>query len=85
MDKIINKYSNSVLKNLNKDNINNIIFFLKKENCNYIEDLLEDYLDLFIIDYQEFVEKYNELNKKYDNNYLYLVSKNMDLLEEFFM
>ena len=38
MDKIINKYSNSVLKNLNKDNINNIIFFLKKENCalNYL-------------------------------------------------
>lgn len=85
MDDIINKYSNSVIKNLDKDNITNIILFLKQENCDYIEDLLEDYLDLFTIKYEDFVSKYKELNKKYGNKYLELASDDMNLLEEFFM
>ena len=85
MDDILNKYSNSVIKNLDKDNITSIILFLKDENCEYIEDLLEDYLDLFTISYEEFVSKYKELNKKYDNKYLELASVDMNLLEEFFM
>ena len=85
MNEIIGKYSSSVIKNLNKDNMVKILMFLKRENCNYIEDLLEDYLDLFTIEYEVFVNKYRELNNKYDNKYLELVSEDMDLLEEFFM
>lgn len=85
MEEIIEKYSSSVIKNLDRNNIDKIIVFLKKENCNYIEDILEDYLDLFTIEYEIFVNKYNELNKKYNNKYLELVSNDMNLLEEFFM
>ncbi len=85
MNEIIEKYSSSVIKNLNKDNMVKILMFLKRENCNYIEDLLEDYLDLFTIEYEVFVNKYRELNNKYDDKYLELVSEDMDLLEEFFM
>lgn len=84
MEEIIEKYASSVLKNLNRENMNKIIKFLEDNNCNYIEDIISDYLDLFTIAYEEFVSKYNELNKKYNNNFLIMASQDMNLLEEFF-
>ena len=84
MNNIIEKYSESVLKNLDKDNFNNILIFLINEKCNFVEDIVEDYLDVFTIDYNEFIIKYNYLNEKYNNCYLELVSKDLNLLEEFF-
>ena len=84
MDEIIEKYSISALNNLNADNVSKIISFLKKENCDYIEDILEDYLDLFTIEYETFINKYKKLNEKY-NNLLELAKEDMNILEEFFI
>jgi len=84
MQEIIEKYSNTTLSNLNNDNMLKIIKFLEQEKCDYIEDLLEDYLDLFTIEYEVFVDKYNKLNSRYDNNLLPLASEDMNILEEFF-
>lgn len=84
MSEIIEKYSKSVITNLNNENIFKIGNFLEKENCNFIEDILEEYLDIFTIDYEVFVKKYNELNKKYNNNLLNEISNDMNLLEKFF-
>ncbi|MBQ4634576.1 MAG: hypothetical protein IJB71_04435 [Bacilli bacterium] len=84
MEEIFEKYSNSVIKNLDKDNFRKILIFLENENCDYLEDLIEDYLDLFTIDYEIFVTKYKELNQKYNNKFLELASEDMNMLEEFF-
>ena len=84
MEEILEKYSNTTLNNLNEDNIKKVIAFLIEKKCDYIEDLLEDYLDLFTIEYDVFVKKYNELDNKYNNNLLELASEDMNILEEFF-
>lgn len=84
MNEIIEKYTNAIIRNLNKDNMLMIIDFLKLKKCDFIEDILEDYLDLFTIEYSEFVNKYNELNKKYNFNLLNEVSLDMNILGEFF-
>ena len=84
MDKILSKYSDSVIKNINKDNMNKIIKLLEYYNCDYIEDIIEDYLDLFIIDYDIFKDKLDKLNNKYNNMFLDLASSDMNLLEEFY-
>ena len=78
------KYEKFVISNLNKENFNNIILFLFKENCNFIEDIISDYLDLFNIPYEEFVKKYNILNKKYDFEFLERACNDMNLFEEFY-
>lgn len=78
------KFVDSVFKDLDKDNFYKIIFFLKEKKCDFIEDVVEDYLDLFIFDYNEFVKKFNILNKKYDGKFLKELSKNMNLFEEFY-
>ena len=81
---IVEKYSNSTIKNINKDNMLKIINFLIVENCNFIEDIIEDYLDLFTIEYNEFISKYNKLNKEYNFNLLVEISKDMNILDDFF-
>ena len=83
-DEILNKFSDSTIKKLDLNNMNKIIIFLNQEKCDYIEDLLEDYLDLFTIEYDEFVNKYQKLNEKYHKEYLRRASQDMNLLEEFF-
>lgn len=85
IDEIMSKFTNSTLKNLNKDNFYKILLFLKKQNCECIDDIVEDYIDIFIIEYEEFVKKYSMLNKKYNGNYLNLVNEDMNYLEEMFM
>ncbi len=84
IDEILDKYSISVLNNLNKENIYKIIAFLEKNDCVCIDDIIEDYLDIFTIEYDTFVDKFEQLNKKYNNKYLNMVSENMSLLEELF-
>ena len=84
MDEIIEKYTNSIIKRLDKENMQKIIKFLQDNHCDYIEDILTDYLDLFTIDYEEFIKKYRILNQKYQNSFLLLASEDMNLLEEFF-
>ena len=81
---MFDKYENDFFKNIDIDNVKRIINFLEENNCNFIDELLEDYLDLFTFDYNEFVDKFNKLNKKYNYNYLELVKDDMNLLEEFY-
>lgn len=83
-DEILTKYEDDVIKNIDKDNMMKIIGFLEEENCSFIDEIVENYLDLFTFNYEEFIFKYNELNKKYSNNYLKAVDQDMNLLEEFY-
>ncbi len=81
----INKYEDSVIKNINKGNINRIASFLSSNGCNYIEELLEDYLDIFTFEYDEFVKKFDKLNDKYNHNLISKIRDDMNILEEFYL
>lgn len=85
LDEILSKYEEDVIRNINKENFQKIIAFLKQKGCDFINELLEDYLDLFCFDYNEFVDKYNKLEKKYNNNLLNEIKADMNILEEFYM
>ena len=80
----IEKYSVGILEHLDSDNVKKIVEFLQLNNCTYIDELLNNYLDLFTFDYEEFKTKFNILNKKYNYNLIEEVKYNMDILEEFF-
>lgn len=81
----LNKYENSVFKSLDKENMQRIIKFLINKNCAYINELLEDYLDIFTFSFSEFEYKFNELNKKYNNNLINAIKDDMNILEEFYL
>ena len=80
----LNKYENSVIKNIDKDNINKIISFLTSKGCDYVEELLEDYLDIFTFEYDEFVIKFNKLDDEYNHNLINEIRDDMNILEEFY-
>lgn len=84
IEEILSKFEKSVVSNLDADNLAKIVEFLKQQKCPCIEEMIEDYLDLFAFDYEEFKEKYDVLNKKYDNLW-YEVSNDMNILEEFYL
>jgi len=84
-DEILNKYEKDVIKNINKENFIKITKFLKKKQCDFIDEIIEDYLDLFSFEYVEFVDKYNKLEEKYGNNLLKEIKDDMNILEEFYM
>ena len=84
LDIDISKFENSVIKNLDKKNITKIVGFLVQHHCDYIEELFEDYLDIFTFDYNDFVNRFNVLNKKYNNNLIEEIREDMNILEEFY-
>ena len=84
INKIKEKFEKSVFENLNKENFYEIIKFLSKEKCDYIDDIVSDYLDLFNIEYDEFINKFTILNSKYKGEFLKKAGEDMNLLEEFY-
>ena len=84
IEDIVSKYDSEVLAKLNKENMAKIIIFLQKENCDFIEDLLNDYIDLFIIEYDDFIRRYIILNEKYNYKYIELSAEDMNYLEEMY-
>ena len=80
----LNKYQFNVLKNIDKENLEKIIKFLNEKGCDYIEELLDDYLDIFTFEYEDFIEKFYRLNKKYNYDLINTISYDMNILEEFY-
>lgn len=82
---MLSKYEVSVLKNIDINNMKKIITFLETKDCDFIDEILTDYLDIFTFDYKIFVEKYDELNKEYNNQLLEKVRNDMNILEKFYL
>ena len=84
MNDILEKYNLDVINKIDEENMIKIIKFLEQEKCLFIKDILEDYIDIFTINFNEFIDKYNKLNIKYNNEYLKLACEDMNKLEELF-
>lgn len=83
LDEIFSKYENEFIKCLDKENIINIINFLQSENVDYIDELLTNYLELFLIEYEEFKNRFNKLKNTYGNDLVEKIADDLTILEEF--
>ena len=81
----IEKYEKYVFNEIEKENSMKIVKFLLDNKCDYVDELVEDYLDLFTFSYDEFVSKFNKLNEKYNNNLINEIKEDMNILEEFYL
>ncbi len=77
------KYEPEIFQNLNDANVLKIVEFLTLENVDYIDELFNNYLDLFIIDYNEFISRFNNLKYKYGEDLVKLIGENLSILDEF--
>lgn len=81
-EELINKFEPHIIKNIDMTNFNKIINFLVSEKFDYIDEIVENYLDLFLIDYEKFINNYATLKNKYGENLVGLISENIGILEE---
>ena len=82
-ERISEKFEIGVFKSLNTDNLKRIISFLQSRGVDYIDELIDCYLDLFTIEYDEFVLRFSKLEEKYTDNLVKLISEDLTILEEF--
>lgn len=80
-NKLIEIYGINIINNINeeKENLLINIKYLKKLGFENIEDIIELYPYLFIIDSIDFTEKVNSLIKKVGIEYLELLTTNTEL------
>jgi len=81
-DEFLNKYEFGILKGINPDNMANIIDFLINEGVDYIEEIIDNYLDLFLIESAEFKTKFNLLKEKYGSDLVAKISEDLSILED---
>lgn len=81
MNNLFNQYEKDLFLNLDKDNYKKILDFLYIEVPEYTEDIVTNYLDLFLINYEEFKNKYNKLKDKYGINFL---KEDISILEQIY-
>ena len=82
-ERISEKFEIGVFKSLNTDNLKRIISFLQSRGVDYIDELIDCYLDLFTIEYDEFVLRFSKLEEKYTDNLVKLIGEDLTILEEF--
>ncbi len=85
VEELLSKYEESFISSLDVENIKKIIAFLLDENCSFIEELIENCLVLFSVEYPNFVERYNGLKERYGENLIDMISSNLSLLEEIYL
>lgn len=78
------KYEDSILKSIDKTNLEKILLFLQSEGVEFLEDILENYLDLFEIPYEEFVCKFRQLDSNYKNELVSMINDDVNILEELY-
>lgn len=82
IDMIYDTFDENALEKLNDINIKKILLYLNNYNIDYWEDILTMYTDLFLIDYSEFVKKFEMIRHKYGENFVDIIGSNMNILEE---
>ena len=81
MNNLFNQYEKDLFLNIDKDKYKKILDFLYLEVPEYTEDIVTNYLDLFLINYEEFKDKYNKLKDKYGINFL---KEDISILEQIY-
>lgn len=81
---IKNTFENCIFSQLDDCNIKAIITYLQLNHIDFIEDIIIQYLDLFLIEKEIFIEKFESLKRKYPYNFAETLAFHFDLLEEMY-
>ena len=71
----------SLIKQLDINNLSKIINYLKQNNVYYYKDLLINAFDLFLLDSSIFIEKFNKLKHELGENFVDKLGDDFSLIE----
>lgn len=82
LDSLYTIYDEELINSVEEKNFLKIVQYLIKNNIDFLEDVIGSYLDLFLIEYDIFVEKFEVLKIRYGNDISDKISHNMQIFEE---
>ena len=74
-------FGEDMIKELDMENVKIIIDYLLRNKVYYAKDLLLNSLDLFLLDSNIFIEKFENLKIKLGSNYVDKLGEDMSLIE----
>lgn len=83
IEEMTNTFNKIVFQKLDEKNVDRIIQYLIANKVYFYEDILIYYLDLFLFDATEFIQKFENLKIKYPT-LIQDLETNMDILEEMY-
>ena len=85
LEELKDTFDTSVFHQLQEDNVTKIIEYLKDNHIFLLEDIIKEYLDLFLLDYKEFISKFEKLKNLYHNNFAERLAYNLNILEGMYL
>jgi len=74
-------YNNDLIEKIDYNNISNIFGYLINNGIYYAKDLFLTSLDLFLLSYDDFVNKFEKLKKTLGNDYVEKLGEDSSLIE----
>lgn len=74
-------YNNDLIEKIDYNNISNIFGYLINNGIYYAKDLFLTSLDLFLLSYGDFVNKFEKLKKTLGNDYVEKLGGDSSLIE----
>lgn len=74
-------YNNDLIDKIDYNNISNIFGYLINNGIYYAKDLFLTSLDLFLLSYDDFVNKFEKLKKTLGNDYVEKLGEDSSLIE----
>ena len=78
IEQIIEGYNEKIIEQLDPENMLKILQYLLENKVTYLKDIIIEYLDVFLLDFETFKEKFTILKEKYG---ILLIGENLSLLE----
>lgn len=81
LDEIVWGYDVSVINSLEDENVEAVVHFLIMNGISFWKEIVVHYLEIFLLDVEDFIEKYRILQQKYPYKFA-LLEENLDILDE---
>lgn len=78
---ILDEYDSGYLSTLDEEQFKLIYDLFRQYGFTYIEDIILRYLEIFEMDYSEVKEKIEELKEELGDNFIYIISNYLSLLD----
>ena len=80
--RILNEnFDRDIINQLEMENVNKIYNYLIDNGIYYAKDIFISQVDLFLLDYEIFVEKFEKLKERLGNNYIDLLGEDCSLID----
>ena len=81
---ILDEYDGGYLSTLDEEQFKIIYDLFKQYGFTYIEDIILKYLEIFEMEYGEVREKLEDLKTELGDNFIYIISNQLSLLDRIF-